>query len=108
MVNDLSEYLSQKQRIEELEKEVERLKRRNVEWKHKYYKLKEKHGGSKPLTRSEKAVIMINEVKSKGFDGAIIDQIRMIADKTCLSVSHVLDLWYNRNLPVNTRQQQSR
>lgn len=103
-MDDLSTYLSQKDRIEALEKvvqaqedEIKRLKRRNVEWKSKYYKLREKHGKPKPLTRSQKAISDIEKLRSEGFTGTVINQIRKVAKARHLSVGHVTDLWYKPN-----------
>lgn len=94
MVDDLSEYFSQKQRIEALEKEVQRLKRSNTGWKYKYYKIREQLGYKKPLTRTDKALNMIRQIKQDGFNGTVVEQIRTVAKQTFLSVGHVQDLWY--------------
>lgn len=94
-VNDLHQYLNYKTRVEGLEKEVKRLKRRNTEWRCKYKKLYNKHSKRKLyLTRSEKALKYVNQVKQEGFTGTTISQIRLIAKKHFLSVSHTTDLWY--------------
>lgn len=101
MVNDLSEYFSQKQRIEslekeivQLEKEVAQLTRRNVEYKHICEKLREKLDKKKPLTRGQKAIITIKQLKRDGFEGKTIDQICKVAKRTSLSINYVTDLWY--------------
>lgn len=103
-MDDLSTYLSQKDRIEALEKvvqaqedEIKRLKRRNVEWKGKYYKLREKYGKPKPQSRSQKAITDIEQIKLEGFTGTVINQIRQIAKSRHLSVGHVTGLWYKSN-----------
>lgn len=102
-MKDLSDYLGDKARIVELEKEVARLTRRNVEWKCKYKKLHEKHSKRKILkTRSSKALEQIEQVKNNGFTGTVISQIRLIADKNFLSVGHTQDLWYKSNIKVTT------
>lgn len=97
-MDDLHDYLGDKARIAELEKEVARLTRRNVEWKHKYKKISNKYSKKNVLvTRSAKALKEIALVKEQGFIGTIINQIRLIAEKHFLSVGHTQDLWYKSN-----------
>lgn len=91
-----------KYRLKKLEtehdKEVTRLKRRNVEWKCKYKKLHNKHSTRDILvTRSAKALKEIALVKQQGFTGTVRSQIRLIAEKHFLSVGHTQDLWYKSN-----------
>lgn len=102
-MDSLSEYLDQKVRIEELEKEVARLTRRNVEWKHKYKKLHNQYSKREILlTRSDKARADIKQVKNEGFTGTVRSQIRLIADRHFLSVGHTTDLWYKYEKQVST------
>ena len=66
-MNDLSEYLDQKQRIKELEDLLEEYDNRHakvlksaISWKSKYHKLNaEFKNKTKPLTRSQKAIILL-------------------------------------------------
>ena len=94
-INDLSQYLSDKDRIEQLEKEIVRLKRRNVEWKCKYKKLHQKFSKRDILlTRTDKALRVIAEIKSKPIEGTVRANVKRIANANFLSVGYVQDLWY--------------
>lgn len=90
-MDDLKQYLTLKNRVAELEKEVARLKRRNTEWKHKYKKVAKK---GVLQSRSSKALETIEEIKRVGFTGTVRAQIKLVAEKHFLSVGHVTDLWY--------------
>tara|TARA_R110000751_G_scaffold302354_1_gene416346 strand:- start:260 stop:553 length:294 start_codon:yes stop_codon:yes gene_type:complete len=97
-MNDLQAY----HEIKTLKKEVARLTLRNVEWKHKYKKLCEKHGHRRPTSRGDKALITIEKIKLEGFTGTVISQLKLVADKHFLSVGHINDLWYKSNNKVTT------
>jgi len=89
------EHFDGEARVAELEKEVVRLKRRNVEWKCKYKKIHNKHSSRNILvTRSAKALKEIEKIKTEGFTGTVRSQLRLIAAKFFLSVGHTQDLWY--------------
>lgn len=80
---------------EKKDKEIARLTRRNVEWKCKYKTIYEKHSTREILlTRSDKALEAIKEIKLEGFTGTAGLQIKMIAEKCFLSISHADYLWY--------------
>lgn len=90
-MSDLNEYLTLKNRIEELEKQVKRLKQRNAEWKCKYKKVAKK---GVLVTRTSKARDDIKRIKQEGFKGTVIAQIKQVAKTHYLSVGHVTDIWY--------------
>ena len=91
MSDDLTTYFSLQDRIVELEKQlieeaekVTKLTKKQYKLQYKYNKLYEKYNGEKPITRSQKAVILI---KAKGDLS-----LREIADKCFITYSSVLRL----------------
>ena len=92
-MSDLHEYLTLKNRIEELEKQVSRLKQRNAEWKCKYKKVAKK---GVLISRTSKARDEINQIKEIGFEGTVTSQIRKVSRTHHLSIGHVTDIWYKQ------------
>ena len=94
-MNDLSEYFSQQDRIKELESEliIANKKRKNQEdAKNKYKRMYRKLKGEKEvLTRKEKALSLIKNLKGTGKPYSLIKEI---AERCCFSFSTVRDLWY--------------
>lgn len=97
-MNDLSNYLSQKDRIEALEKvvqaqedEIKRIRANMYVWKSRYYKLR---GKPKKITPTTRAIIDIKDALVNGFEGKVIDQINSIAEHRYLSPHTVGKLWY--------------
>lgn len=91
-MSDLSEYFSDKDRIKELELEVKLLTKKlklEVGYKSKY---KLKWLEMKPITRGEKALLLIEQLKSTDNP---IKLIRAIAKKCYLSEVYVSELWYS-------------
>lgn len=94
-MSDLLTYLSQKQKIEELEKELIRVKKRSAEWRAKYRKLRDKELGRESKNkRTNKCRAKIIEIKKSPKTKRNIDHIRELAKEFYLSESYVLDLWY--------------
>ena len=90
-MSDLQQYLTLKNLIDELEKEVDRLKKRNTEWKCKYKKVAKKGA---LISRTSKARDEINQIKENGFEGSVISQIRKVSKAHYLCVGYVTDIWY--------------
>ncbi len=112
-MSDLKQYLSLQSRIDELEKEVERLRRSNdkfkdemninhkkeldkakkqtANWKFKYNKLK--NNKSPKVTRTSKAILEMKKIKKDGFEGKAIRQIENVAKNNFMSVTYTKNLW---------------
>ena len=94
MTNDMSEYFSDKDRIKELEAQLSEaediiIKERRLKSK---YKIKcEKLSGNRPLTKGQKATIMIKKVQGTGERKVLI---AIIARELFMSVGAVRALWY--------------
>jgi len=100
---DLTNYLSEKDEMSALKKEVvdlresnRKLKNNVADWKCKYKKM---HAQAKDkcavLSRGQKATAMIKDTLLNGFEGFSITQIKLIAKANHLSVIHTQDLWYS-------------
>ncbi len=81
-----------------LQKEIDGLKEQlrkaigtKEDWRRKYWKIAKKHGAKKPLTRSDKALALIEKAKPTNNP---LSSISDIAEKCHLSEGHVNNLWY--------------
>jgi hypothetical protein len=99
---DLNSYLSEKDELKSLKKEVVELRENNrklklnvIQWKSKYKKIHFQFKGTTGvLTRGEKAKLMIKETIKNGFNGFSVTHIKRIAKLNNLSVDHTKDIWY--------------
>lgn len=96
----LSEYHYKENRIAELELLLKKANRLVVVWKHKYKKIADKHEvKTAPLvSRGEKALIMIGEVRGTGRNSVLI---REVAKKCFLSEQRVKGIWYGNEKSTN-------
>jgi hypothetical protein len=98
----LDTYLSEKEELKSLKKEVIELRENNrklklnvTQWKCKYKKIHvQLKGGILALSRGQKATLMIKQTIKSGFEGFSITHIKRIAKLNSLSVDHTKDLWY--------------
>jgi hypothetical protein len=99
---DLDSYLSEKDELKSLKKEVDELRESNrklklnvTQWKCKYKKIHvQVNAEILVLNRGQKATLMIKETIKNGFAGFSITHIKRIAKLNYLSVHHTTDLWY--------------
>ena len=90
-MDTIAEHHSKINRITELEESLRKALLARDQWKCKYWELAKKHEIKKPMSRGEKALLLIDELKSTDNP---IKLIRSIAKQCFLSESHVQDLWY--------------
>lgn len=92
-MNTIAEYHIETNRINELEELLRKALNSKKEWKCKYWSLAKKHKIKKPPTRTDKALLLIEQLRSTGRP---IDLIKTIANQCSLSNSYVEDLWHKK------------
>lgn len=93
-MDTISDFYSQKEQIDSLEKRIKSAIERSVYWRNKYHKLNAKIGVKKPLSKTKQAVLLI---KSKSENNMLLKQI---ASKCHLAVGTVekLSIQVNKGL----------
>lgn len=90
-MSDLKQYLSLQSRIDELEKEVERLRRSNEKFKSK---MKTIHKGRAFNIRVQNVKKDIANIKENDSCGGAVEKINKLSQKNFLPVGLVERIWY--------------
>ncbi len=85
-MDTIAEFYSQKEQIVELTEKLKLSEFKVRKWRSKYHKLNEKHGVPRPLSRTQKALILIRDKSKNGM------LLKDIAAKYFLSLSQVESL----------------